>query len=143
MASLGFSAAALAREASLDPSTVGDFVAGRRWPRREKLAAIERVLMLAPGVLSAIAEGGTGEGVATVKRTGRPDAAVGEAVAEEMRHRLHPGLRRFTDAELLREIEARALLYAAELTAKGEPMLTWAMADDGGDEIVSGPPITG
>lgn len=144
MATLGLSAAALAREAGVDPSTVGDFVGGRRWPRREKLAAMERVLMLAPGTLTTISEGGGSGGAPRRReRTGRPPADVGGSVAEEMRHRLHPGLRRFTDAELLREIEVRALFYAAELTARDLPMLTWSMADDGGDEIVSGPPVVG
>lgn len=144
MATLGMSAAALAREAGVDPSTVGDFVAGRRWPRREKLAAMERVLMLSAGTLTSIAEGGEDEVLPRRRaRVGRPDAEVGAGLAEEIRHRLHPGLRRFTDAELLREVEARALLYAAELTARDVPTLTWAMADDGGDEIVSGPPAVG
>ena len=100
--------------------------------------------MLSPGTFTSIAEGGAGESPTRRReRVGRPAAEVGAGLAEEIRHRLHPGLRRFTDAELLREVEARALLYAAELTARDLPMLTWAMADDGGDEIVSGPPVVG
>jgi transcriptional regulator with XRE-family HTH domain len=143
MTAMGYSAAALSREAGVDPGTVGDFIGGKRFPRREKLAAIERALMLNPGTLGRIAESDDGENVPVAvhpPRTTAPTPEQGRATAEMMQHQLHPGLRRFTDAELSRELHARTLLYAARLTALGEAALRWTVADDGGDELVSAPP---
>lgn len=141
MSTQGYSAAALAREAGLDPGTVGDFLAGKRWPRREKLAAIERALMFADGTLSRMAEGAPGEArPIMVERRGRLTPEDAEAMAVDIAYRMHPGLRRFTDADLIRELQARTFYYAARLTALGEASLTWTVSDEGGDEAVSGPP---
>jgi transcriptional regulator with XRE-family HTH domain len=144
MTAMGYSLAALSREAGVDPGTVGDFIGGKRWPRREKLAAIERALMLNPGTLALLAESDTDDS-ADVKtshppRTSPPSPEQGRAAAEMVQHQLHPGLRRFTDAELIREMQTRTLFYAARLTALGEGALRWSVADDGGDELVSAPP---
>lgn len=54
---MGLTNAEVARLAKLDPQTVGDFFAGRRWPRPKTLAKLEQVLDLAPGQLAVDAEG--------------------------------------------------------------------------------------
>lgn len=143
MSEVGYSTAALAREAGIDPGTVGDFLLGKRWPRREKLAAMERVLLLAPGTVTKLAESAAGRKAEVEfrpERRGRLAADEGAGIAEEMVHRFHPSLRRYSDAELIRELRARMLYYAARLTALDEPTLTWALSDTGDDEVVSGPP---
>lgn len=140
MGERGYTAAALAREANVDPGTVGDFLNGKRWPRREKMAAMERALLLTPGTLTQLSEGGAGEGesIAPLRR-GRPTPDEAEGIAEDASYRFHPGLRRFTDAELIRELRARMLFYAARLTFRGDPVLIWALSEEGGDEATSRP----
>ena len=46
----------LATRAELDPGTVGDFLAGHRWPRIATLGKIESALGLNPGDLQAFAD---------------------------------------------------------------------------------------
>ncbi len=46
----------LARETGLDAGTVGDLLAGKRWPRIKTLGKIEAALECSPGMLQAIAE---------------------------------------------------------------------------------------
>lgn len=144
MTGMGYSLAALSREAGVDPGTVGDFIGGKRWPRREKLAAIERALMLSPGTLAHVAETDADDGVEVhivhPPRNGPPTPEQARQALAHLQGQLHPAMRRFTDAELIREIQTRALSYAARLTVLGEPALRWAVADDGGDELVSAPP---
>jgi len=47
----------LAVAAGLDKGTVGDFLAGTRWPRPSTRGAIEASIELRPGALGRIAEG--------------------------------------------------------------------------------------
>lgn len=72
----------LARRAQIDPQTLGDFLAGRRWPRTSTLAKIERALGMTPGTLAAIGEEGltvrSAQDNATVQR------ALREATASEL-----------------------------------------------------------
>jgi transcriptional regulator with XRE-family HTH domain len=141
MGTRGFSNASLAREAGIDQGTVGEFLNGRRWPRADKLAAIEKALGLEVGAITRIA--GDGEASAAgawAPRTAPPTPEVGVQAAERLRHQLHPGLRRFTDDELVAEIRTRMLLVASLLHGYGEPVLVWRIGEDGGDELGSVPP---
>ena len=47
---------AFAKRAGVDPQTLGDFLAGRRWPRRATLDKIEAGLRLTRGTLAALGE---------------------------------------------------------------------------------------
>ncbi len=47
----------LAAAADLDYGTVGDFLAGTRWPRRSTRGRIEQALDLQPGLLDRLATG--------------------------------------------------------------------------------------
>ena len=53
----GLRNAALAREAGVDPGTVGDFINGTRWPYAPALARVERALGFEDGGLSRLASG--------------------------------------------------------------------------------------
>ena len=91
MAKRRWSQARLAREAGVDPATVGDFVNGRRWPIVPTLAKIEAALGLTPGTLAAIGEDPhAGPPAATDKTT-------------------TPTLREATDEELLAELGYRMI----------------------------------
>ena len=46
----------LAVNSGTDPATIGDFLAGRRWPRPATLGKIEDALGLTPGTLAALGE---------------------------------------------------------------------------------------
>ena len=46
----------LASNSRTDPATIGDFLAGRRWPRPATLGKIEDALGLTPGTLAALGE---------------------------------------------------------------------------------------
>lgn len=52
----GWSRAALAREAGVDPATITDFLNGKRWPILATLGRIEAALSLTPGTLAALGE---------------------------------------------------------------------------------------
>lgn len=55
MAEMTWNQADLAREAGIDPATIGDFLAGKRWPQTRSRALIEQALHLNPGTLHNIA----------------------------------------------------------------------------------------
>jgi hypothetical protein len=59
MSVLKFNVRDLAVAAELDAGTVGDFLAGNRWPRRSTRAKLEEALGFQPNVLQDIAEGRT------------------------------------------------------------------------------------
>lgn len=54
MADRGFNPTDLAREAKVDPDTVGDFLAGKRWPKISTQGKIERALHWPPGTIGHI-----------------------------------------------------------------------------------------
>lgn len=54
MGELRLTAAELARRADVDQGTVGDFIAGNRWPRSDTRAALEKALDWWPGLIDAI-----------------------------------------------------------------------------------------
>jgi transcriptional regulator with XRE-family HTH domain len=47
----------LARAAQIDNGTLGDFLAGRRWPQTRTRARIESALELTPGFINQVASG--------------------------------------------------------------------------------------
>jgi transcriptional regulator with XRE-family HTH domain len=53
----GWNVRDLAREADLDPGTVGDFLAGTRWPRMGTRGRIEKALGIDPGELDRTRRG--------------------------------------------------------------------------------------
>lgn len=55
MAEMTWNQSDLAREAGIDPGTLGDFLAGRRWPQAKSRSKIEQALHLNPGMLHNIA----------------------------------------------------------------------------------------
>lgn len=80
---------AFAARATVDPQTLGDFLAGRRWPIAATLAKIDSALDLTPGTLAAIGEDP-------------------EPVASPVdRNREAPSIRDATDEELLAELGYR------------------------------------
>lgn len=58
MAARGWNVRDLARRASIDAGTVGDFLAGERWPRTSTRGRIETALGWTPGTISQVAAGG-------------------------------------------------------------------------------------
>ena len=57
MAHRRWNVADLAREAGIDPGTVGDFLSGTTWPQRSKQNAMEDALGLTGGTIAAAASG--------------------------------------------------------------------------------------
>ena len=64
-------AAELARRSGLDYGTVSDFISGKRWPRTDTLAAIEKALDLQPGEIEGVIRG---RGPASVSPSGQGGA---------------------------------------------------------------------
>jgi transcriptional regulator with XRE-family HTH domain len=58
MGELGMTAKTLANAAEVDPGTVSDLLAGKRWPQAKSRAKIERALEWPAGTLADIAAGG-------------------------------------------------------------------------------------
>ncbi len=48
--------AAMAKLAKIDVNTLGDFLAGKRWPRTSTLGKLDKALGLTPGTLAAVGE---------------------------------------------------------------------------------------
>ena len=91
LAELRWSRARLARESTVDPNTISDFLSGKRQPSLTTLAKIEAALGLTPGTLAAIGEDPhAGPPAATDKTT-------------------TPTLREATDEELLAELGYRMI----------------------------------
>jgi|GEM_PF-3009727 len=57
MGQQGLSIAALTRTTSLDKATIGDFLAGTRWPRPASLTKLDVALGWAPGTIDRISRG--------------------------------------------------------------------------------------
>jgi transcriptional regulator with XRE-family HTH domain len=73
---LGWSQTQLAQRAEVDSGTLGDFLAGRRWPRNTTQAKVERALGWPSGTIAQIATGGT----APVVKPTPHDVPVGSGV---------------------------------------------------------------
>lgn len=58
MSSRGWNIQQLIDASGLDRSTLGDFLAGERWPQSRTLGAIERSLDWPPGSIANVLEGG-------------------------------------------------------------------------------------
>lgn len=54
MSELRWSKAELARQAGVDANTIGDFMSGKRWPRRDTRRALERALGFGDGYIELI-----------------------------------------------------------------------------------------
>ena len=88
---LGWSQTELATRAGVDPGTLGDFVAGARWPRQTTRGRIEKALQWRPGTIQQIADGAEPpEIVSPAADTDAPaaDLPVGSGVDPEIITRL-------------------------------------------------------
>ncbi len=72
-----------AKRAGVDPQTLGDFLAGRRWPRRSTIDKIEEALGLTPGTLAA-----SGEDASTAPAFKRPGDLSDAELVTELSYRL-------------------------------------------------------
>lgn len=96
MATQGLNQRSLATSAKVDPNTISDFLAGRRWPIMSTLAKIETALGLTHGTLAAIGE--------------EEDSQVGRDRARrkrEVQQLDDPYLTEASDAQLLAELAWR------------------------------------
>lgn len=57
MGQQGLSIAAVTRATNLDKATIGDFLAGDRWPRPASLTKLDEALGWAPGTIDRISRG--------------------------------------------------------------------------------------
>lgn len=57
MAHRGWNNARMATEAGVDPGTLGDFLAGNRWPKSPTRGRVEAALGWAPGTIAGIVAG--------------------------------------------------------------------------------------
>jgi len=71
----------LARAAEVDPGTLYDFMAGRRWPQVRTRSRIETSLEMEPGTIARIA---AGETVGPRPQDAAPDLPVGAGVDPEL-----------------------------------------------------------
>jgi len=73
----GWSQTELARRADVDSGTLGDFLAGRRWPRNTTQVKIEKALNWELGAIARIADGAS---VTPAAQDAEPNLPVGSGV---------------------------------------------------------------
>lgn len=79
----GWNVRDLAAAADVDPATVTDFLAGRRWPRISTRGAIERALGWPGGSIATVAGGGAPPGVSSSPHEPDPLADIEKLNAED------------------------------------------------------------
>lgn len=81
---LGWSQSELAQRAGVDSGTLGDFLAGRRWPRNTTQFKVEKALGWRPGTISRIARGDDPPVVRGDRQDPASDLPVGSGVDPEL-----------------------------------------------------------
>jgi transcriptional regulator with XRE-family HTH domain len=102
----GWSQGQLAQRAGVDSGTLGDFMAGRRWPRNTTQFKIEQALGWRTGSIARIADGGDAPVVTPAPQDARSDLPVGSGVDPEL-------LTELADADPAAIEAVRAVLRAA------------------------------
>lgn len=80
----GWNVGNLAAAAEVDPATITDFLAARRWPRMATRGSIERALGWPAGSIARIAEGGAPPVVTPPAQDAEPQLPVGGGVDPEL-----------------------------------------------------------
>lgn len=112
MSRRGWNPGDLAREAGVDPGTVGDFLSGARWPKLRTFGRIEAALGWEPGSITAHADGAP------------PPSAVGDTgqdavgVALDLPAEALEGLTPIEREELVAALRLRALEKAREIRSR-------------------------